>query len=330
MRSPRTSLSGPLAEPLRTHARADTWFRLAGPGDLPRQLVDLSRRELELASEGLWVPPGPALDAGILYARSAVEKVRLLLRLARGGMPPKARRKADRRLKELGRRLASVRDPGTLEDVVERLRQGTREPALRDGLMVLGGRLAERRYREGAARRDSPPLVEIREGLEGVYGRAESWPFDGDGFSLLGPGLQRIHGRGRRALERVRAKARPKREARLMRRLRELGYTLRLLEPLWPAPLGALEHEVDRAAGRLHEAGELGRLTVMLAGDEGLAAGLPLADLTERMERLREHFRFEALSGSARIFAESPSAARDRLAASWDAWAREAAAATEN
>lgn len=330
MRSTPSPLSGPLAEPLRTHARADTWFRLQSPADVAREVVDLSRRELELAAEGLWVSPGPALDAGILYARSAVEKVRLLLRLSRAGMPRKVRRKANRQLKKLGTRLADVRDAGTLEDVVERLRQGTREPALRDGLMVLGGRLAERRYRQGAAMRNGSPLLEIREGLEGLHARAVEWPLEGDGFDLLAPGLVRVHRRGRQALEKVQKRATPKRERRLMRRLRDVGYTLRLMEPLWPAPVGALEHEVDRAACRLHEAGELGHLVSLLTDDETMAANLPVAELVELMERLRARFQHEALVTAERILAEEPDAARDRLGVWWAVWAREGAGSTEN
>jgi hypothetical protein len=330
MRSDRSHLGGPLAEPLRTQARADTWFRLRGPADVASQLADLSRRELELAAEGLWVSPGPALDAGILYARSAVEKVRVLLRLSRGGLPRKLRRKTNRRLKVLGRRLAEARDPGTLEDVVERLRQGTREPALRDGLMVLGGRLAERRYRDGAARRGDPPLGEMRETLEELQAQASEWPFEGDGYGLLQSGVERVHRRGRRALARVFDRPGAKREEQLMRRLREVGYTLRLLEPLWPTPIGALEHAVDRAAGRLQEAGELGRLMALLDADEVLAANLPVEELKERMGRLREHFRTEALAGAQRILADTPECARERFGVWWDAWAREAGDATEN
>jgi hypothetical protein len=326
-----SSLTGPLREPLRTHARADTWFRLRAPSDVPGQVIELARRELELAAEGLWVTPGPALDAGILYARSAVEKVRVLLRLSRGGMPEKARKKLNRRLKRLSRRLSDARDTGTLEDVVERLRQGTREPTLRDGFMVLGGRLAERRYRERGDRRDSPALSKIREGIESVRDAAPGWDFDGDGFAFLADGVESTYRRATRALDRARKKKiTPKRERRLAARLRELGYALRLLEPLWPAPLAAIGHEVDRASGRLQEATELEILMAMLADDEALGSGLPASEMHERMARLKDHFRAEAVGGAARLLTASPARACAHLSDWWTAWASETVAHAEN
>lgn len=325
-----SSLTGPLREPLRTHARADTWFRLRGPADVRGQVIDLAQRELELAAEGLWVAPGPALDAGILYARSAVEKVRVLLRLSRAGMPKKARKKLNRRLKRLSRRLSEARDTGTLEDVVERLRQGTREPTLRDGFMVLGGRLAERRYRDRGGSRDNPALSEVREGIERVRNDAPGWDLDGEGFEFLADGVESTYRRAARALKRARKKVTPKRERRLAARLRELGYVLRLLEPLWPAPLAAIGHEVDRASGRLQEATELDTLMAMLADDEVLASGLPAAEMHERMARLKDHFRTEAVGGGARILAASPTQAREHLSDWWSAWASESAAPTGN
>ncbi len=330
MRFDSSSLGGPLSEPLRTQARADTWFRLEGPNHVAAQFSELARRELELAAEGLWVSPGPALDAGVLYARSAVDKVRLLVRLGRGEMPEKARRRINRRLKALGRDLAEARDPGTLEDVVERLRQGTREPQLRDGLMVLGGRLAERRYREGAERRGDPVLNETRSALDQLRAEAPEWPFRGDGFDVLGDGLERVYRRGHGALEKAVRRPSRKRTTRLMKRLRDLGYAMRLLETTWPSPIAALEHAIDRATGRLQEAGELDRLTRLLERDDELAASLPVGEMRERVVGLAEHFRAEAIAGARRIFAEDPECARARHDAWWQAWADEAGEPTEN
>lgn len=321
MTSSSPPVSGPLAEPLRTHARADTWFRLRRPDDVAEQTRELVRRELELAAEGLWVSPGPALDAGVLYARSAVEKVRVLIRLLRGGMPKKVRKSANRRLKKLGKQLGKVRDTGTLEDVVERIRQSTREPQLRDGLMVLGGRLAERRYRESASQRRSEAFGPIREALESIQGEVADWTIEDDGWSLVEPGLGRMHRRGRKALKKVVGGTRSsKAHRRLMRRVRDFGYALRLLEPTWPAPLTAMTHEIDRVAGRLQEADELQALLGMIDDDDGLVDGLAHDELRDRFTRLRDRFRDEALLVGRRVFSEKSDAFSDCLGVWWDAW----------
>jgi hypothetical protein len=323
--NPGTSLvSGPLAEPLRTHARADTWFRLRSPEAIPDQVRDLLLRELELAAEGLWVSPGPALDAGVLYARSAVDKVRLLLALLRTGLEKDLRRSADRRLAAVRAGLEEARDVGTLEDVVERLRQATREPALRDALMVLGGRLAERRYRESATRRSSEALGELRGELERLHADAHGWTPLGDGFDLLAPGLSRVHRRARKGLDRLRKGGKALgRHRRWMGRMRDLGYTFRLVEPVWSAPVSALGHEVDRVTGRLREAGELDRLMGLLAAHEPLGANLPVADLGERLDRLGDRFRAEARSVGRRLLADPPGVFRARMETWWLAWSEE-------
>ncbi len=331
MISTSTPTAGPHADPLRTHAKADTWFRLRSPQELPDQLRDLAHRELDLAAEGLWVSPGPALDAGVLYARSAVEKVRTLLRLVRAGIPKKVRKDHNGRLKALVRQLAEARDTGTLEDVVERLRQATREPELRDGLMVLGGRLAERRYRDSAAHRDGHLLSPIREELERLDAEVLTWPLEGDGFALLAPGLARVQRRAAKAMQKVAdGKTSAKRHRKWMRRSRELGYAVRLLEPTWPCPLNALGHEIDRMSGRLQEADELDRLLRLAKADETLFAALPDDALVERVGRLRDRFRTEALLTGRRIFADSPDGFRNRVGCWYSAWSDEAGHATEN
>lgn len=329
--TPPSTVSGPLAEPLRTHARADTWFRLRRPDGVPDQAKELVRRELELAAEGLWVSPGPALDAGVLYARSAVHKVRIVVRLLRGGVPKKLRKRTDRRLRALGKQLAKVRDTGTLEDVVERIRQSTREPQLRDGLMVLGGRLAERRYRDSAGQRRSEAFGEIREALEALQGEVAGWEIEGDGWSLLERGMTRLHRRTAEALERILdGKTSKKAHRRLMRRVRGLGYGLRLVEPVWPAPMTAVTHEIDRMAGRLQEADELESLMRLFEKSPELVDGLPTAHLDERFERLRDRFRTEASLVARRVFSESTEAFGARFGVWWDAWSDEAGLPAES
>jgi hypothetical protein len=291
---------------------------------------ELVRRELELAAEGLWVSPGPALDAGVLYARSAVDKVRLLLALLRSGLDRDLRRSADRRLAAVRDGLEQVRDVGTLEDVVERLRQATREPAQRDALMVLGGRLAERRYRDSATRRSGEALGDLRAEVERLHTDAADWTVSGDGFEALASGLTRVHRRARRGLGRLPAgkKARG-RHRRWMGRMRDVGNALRLVEPVWSVPLSALGHEVDRVTGRLREAEELDRLLDLLAEQDALGANLPVEDLSERLERLGARFRAESRSVGRRLLADPSSTFRERLETWWLAWSDETGSPTE-
>jgi hypothetical protein len=323
-------VSGPLVEPLRTHARADTWFRLRSPHDLPVQLRELAQREFELAAEGLWVSPGPALDAGVLYAQCAVEKVRVLVRLLRGGLGKSTRRELGGTLDELRVDLAGVRDVGTLEEVVERLRQSTHESALRDALMVLGGRLTERRYRESAERRNGEELGLVRTRVEALQAELADLEIDGDGFDLLAAGIRRVHLRAARELRRIQnGKRSARRHRRLMERVRDFSYVLRLVEPSWSVPLGALGHEADRVTGRLREADHLAHLRRRLGDEVDLAANLPSDELSERLGRLRDRFRTEAIQVARRIFADESRVFRARMGAWWAVWQEESGAAGE-
>jgi hypothetical protein len=324
-------VTGPLAEPLRTVANADTWFRLRRPDGLPGQLRDLARRELDLAAEGLWASNGLALDAGVLYACSAVDKVRVLLRLARGGLSKRLRTKTAPRLAAMTRQLAEARDPGTLESVVERLRQSTREPGLRDGLMALGGRLAERRHRAAAALAEGGGLGKLRGELERLHAEARGWKIRGDGFELLGPGIGRAYRKARRTMREVEAKpGSAKRGERWASAAGSFGTALRLIEPVWPVPLKALSHEVDRVVGRLKEAREFERLLTRASRDPSLMAGLPAKDLGDRIVRIRDRFRSEALSTGARLFVDPPQVYEERLGLWWTVWESDTGLASPN
>jgi CHAD domain-containing protein len=263
---------------------------------------------------------GTAPAEAIHEARKDIKKIRSALRLVRNQIGDYAWRRENDHYRELAGGLSGFRDAEILVDALdgltERFGQSTegRFESLRDQLEK-ENRAA---HDDGSIER---AMAEAAAGLATGRGRIDALPLDGDGWELIGPGLQRTYRRGRKRLRTVEEDASVTNLHELRKRVKDLWYQVRLVRD-------ADEHMLGSVADHAHD------LSDHLGDDHDLALLRETAQrrrtafaddahkrhLLEQIDRRRGELQFAATSLAERIYADKPKRFTKRLEKRWDAW----------
>lgn len=247
-------------------------------------------------------------------ARKDMKKLRTLLRLLRDELPGKAYEEERERYRGAGRALAASRDAEVKLRTLELLEEQAEDlPPEATGSWR---QILTRDCEAGANTADSgfdEALTSIEAGLAGIG----NWRLKGKGWKTIGPGVGRVYRPGRRDLRAVADEPSEANVHQWRKRVKDLRYTLELLEKSWSGPLEA-------AAGEAH------RLTDLLGDHHDLA--MLREDLHQRRLGEEETRRLEAaidarqqqLAAAAlplgrRLYAERPKDFSRRLRRYWEA-----------
>lgn len=272
----------------------------------------LDRAVAALAGERAADPAGAVHEA-----RKALKMERSLLRLGRAGLPAAARRRHDAALRDCARRLAPSRDGDALVQTLDGLAGpcAGRVPqvtiaAIRERLIAARDRRLGQLYRDGA-------LAAVARELGELHDRgASELRLRRGGFAALSEGLRDGYRRGRRAMARATRHLSPEHLHDWRKRVKDLTYHLRLLEPAAPDSLAGVVAEARRLAALLGEAHDLAILAEAVRGmDGGLA--LDTAPLLAVIERRRAAVQSRARLVGGRLYAEPPRAFTRRLGRYW-------------
>jgi CHAD domain-containing protein len=297
-------------------------FRLRdgeGVADGIRRIV---AEELDDAVAGLRDGAGATAqrrDAAIHEARKNLKKARSALRLVRTDLRGSTRRAETAAMRDAGRRLSGARDAQVMLDTLAGLAR--RSPAPPAGeLHALEATLTKRR--DELARRlagEEGLLGAVAGELQAIRDRVPGWRLRDATPASAVEGAAIIHARGRAAM---RAALRGGEDAdwhEWRKRVKDLWYVGRILEPIAGPQLAGLVREADELADVL---GAHNDLAVLLgaAGDHPGVAGAIVAR--------RDELRRAAAPLGRRLYAEKPAAFGRRLRALMEAHgaAREAQA----
>jgi CHAD domain-containing protein len=258
------------------------------------------------------------LAAAVHGARKDLKKLRGLLRLVRRELGKKTFRAENRRYLEAGRLLSGSRDA---EVKLETLASLDRRPGgLPEGdVKRWEGMLEAERDKLAAAVRDDEEgrIAMASEAIEAGQRKIRQWPLRTDSWALVGSGLSRSYGDGRRRLKETLADPSPERVHEWRKRAKDLWYQLRIVSDAWPRLLGEMvesAHELTELLGDHHD---LAVLTEDLRTRGGLGdRGAFETAIEERQEELLD----AALGIGLRLYAEKPKAFERRVERYWLAW----------
>jgi CYTH domain-containing protein/CHAD domain-containing protein len=259
-------------------------------------------------------------SAGAIHsARKDLKKIRSTLRLVRSDLGENRYRAENRRYRDAGRLLSGSRDAEVKVQTLEALerRLGERVPHTAAG----GWRQLLEVERDAAAGQmdgdESGAIPKAIDMVSAGLGTVGEWPLDGDGWTLLKPGLRRSYGRGRKAMARVAADPDPEQVHEWRKRAKDLWYQLRLIRRAWPEVLG---ETVDRTHDLADLLGDHHDLTVLAADLERRATVSSKPQLAALIDERQAELLDEALALGERIYAEKPKAFGRRMHAYWSAW----------
>lgn len=265
-------------------------YRLSFDGDPEAALRRVAREQLDDAVSRLQEGEDP--EEAVHEARKDLKKTRAVLRLARSGMAPKAYRRRNRALRDLGRELSAARDAHVLEETLEALSERFsgqapkslfKSPRLPDAPAVDRGASADR--------------------LAAAASDVEQWPLAGVDERVWAEGVATSYQRGCKAFARADSLPTNANLHEWRKRVKDLWYHERLLRDSWD---GMLKAQADEAK----------TLSQLLGDDHDLAVlaeHVSDPDLLDLIERRRAELLAESRRLGRLLYAEKPKAFRRRL-----------------
>jgi CHAD domain-containing protein len=158
--------------------------------------------------------------------------------------------------------------------------------------------------------------------LESSRSRVTDWRIDDEDFSALRPGLKRTYERGRTRLAQVQETPSIANLHEWRKRIKDLGYQVRLLKPIWPETLDNLADELERLADYLSEDHDLAILRQTVHQDHS-EDRTHIEALVAMIDHSRSELEMEARRLGERIYIENSSAFAHRFEVYWQTWCAE-------
>jgi CHAD domain-containing protein len=250
-------------------------------------------------------------------ARKSCKKARAALRLARGAVGGKAFRRLNTAIRDAQGGLAGARDSAVIIQSLDKLRSHFQESLDTEGVAAFREHLVER------CRRIEAEQLNSAEGFEPVVAMLRSAQKEADdlsisecGFDVFRPGLRRMYQTGRSMRNDAFRTSETAHDWR--KQVKNLWYTVRLMEPVWPGPLGCLGGELEDLSERLGDHHDLAVLMQAVAEmdlDDGTVASLKAA-----VERRQAGLERKSIPLGGKVFAERTECFLDRIETYWSIW----------
>ena len=127
---------------------------------------------------------------------------------------------------------------------------------------------------------------------------------DSEGSDLIESGLRSCYGRGQRAMLRACDKRDDAAFHEWRKRVKDLGYEMRILRELWPAVLGRLRKQLDKLGDLLGKHHDLLRSAALKQIDD--ISGKTVRQFLELVESRKLELQTEAQTIGERVYAEKP------------------------
>jgi len=245
-----------------------------GVADGIRRIV---AEELDDAIAGLRDAAGASEAAratAVHEARKSLKKARAALRLVRTDLRKDTRRAESAAMRDAARRLSGARDAQVMLDTLETL--ATRSPALpEEEVRALRATLTRRRD-DLAARLagESGLLGEVADELQAIRDRIPDWELHDATPASAVEGAAIIRRRGRKAMRAALGGGDDEAWHEWRKRVKDLWYAGRILQPAGGPELAALVETADELADLLGDHNDLAVLLGEAGGHPGVAAAI--------------------------------------------------------
>jgi CHAD domain-containing protein len=266
-------------------------YHLSKDETIPDGLRRIVREEVDFALEHLRAKD----DEGIHEARKVVKKLRGIVRLLLFDDENIA-------LRDIGRSLSAFRDAAALVETVDALVETA--AALGDAAASVRAELVKRRDAVEHKGSQATAVRQAMAALRALKRRAVLWKVNGEGFSVIEPGLRKTYRDGRKALARAKKHPNPVNFHELRKRVKDHWYHVRLLEGLWTDPLEEREARLKDMQEWLGDDHNLVVLYGLMAAEPGAFPDHGEVDalIGKRQRELRE----DALAAGEILYEKKP------------------------
>jgi CHAD domain-containing protein len=244
--------------------------------------------------------------------RKHLKKLRAAMRLAVGEVGKNQHAREDRCVREIGRLVSDLRDAQVRLQTLIQLRDETAKDSGEDHFARIEELLSLERESFSAAfdgwQKQAIPM------LEGVEERLSKWPLDRITWKQICGAVEKIYKRGQRGLAKTIKKPVPENFHAWRKRVKDLWYQLRILQPLNRVVLEKIAADAEvlgELLGREHDFYFLLARLEKESGDEALRG--ELAQLHKLIRKRGKRLRHNALELGRRFYAEPSKAFAKRI-----------------
>jgi CHAD domain-containing protein len=286
-------------------------FRLKLREPLPDGLKRVFREQIESA---LQLCRHPAKQRGVTVheVRKHLKKLRAAMRLAMGEVGKNRHRREHRCVRKIGRLVSDLRDAQVRLQTLIQLRDETRKRSGEDSFPRIEELLSLERESFSAAfggwQKQAIPQ------LERVEARLLKWPLEDLTWKQICGAVGKIYKRGQRGLAKTINDPEPENFHAWRKRVKDLWYQLRILQPLNRVVLEEMAHDAEvlgELLGREHDLEFLWARLEKESGDEALRD--ELAQLQKVIRKRGKRLRTNAVELGRRSYAESSKAFAKRI-----------------
>lgn len=286
-------------------------FRLKLREPLPDGLKRVFREQIDSA---LRLCRHPAKQRGVTVheVRKHLKKLRAAMRLAVGEVGKNQHTREDRCVREIGRLVSDLRDAQVRLQALIQLRDETAKNSGENHFARIEELLSLERESFSAAfdgwQKQAIPM------LEGVEECLAKWPLECITWTQICGAVEKIYKRGQRGLAKTIKKPVPENFHAWRKRVKDLWYQLRILQPLNRVVLDEMAHDADVLGELLGCEHDFHFLLARLdkeSGDDGLCG--ELAQLQKTIHKRGKRLRRNALELGRRFYAEPSKAFAKRI-----------------
>ena len=285
-------------------------FRLKLREPLPDGVKRVFREQIDSA---LRLCQHPARQRGVTVheVRKHLKKLRAAMRLAVGEVGKNQHAREDRRVREIGRLVSDLRDAQVRLQTLIQLRDETAKSSGENFARIEELLSLERESFSAAF--DGWQKLAIPK-LERVGERLSKWPLDGISWKQICGAVENIYKRGQRGLTKTIKKPVPEDFHAWRKRVKDLWYQLRILQPLNRVVLEKIAADAEVLGELLGREHDFHFLLVRLdkeSGDDALRG--ELAQLHKVIRKRGKRLRRNALELGRRFYAEPSKAFAKRI-----------------
>src|SRR5881398_1242712 len=277
-------------------------FRLKLREPLPDGLKRVFREQIESALQ-LCLHPAKQRGVTVHEVRKHLKKLRAAMRLAAGEVGKNRHAREDRCVRKIGRLVSDLRDAQVRLQTLNQLRDKTAKHSGRNHFPHIEELLSLERESFSAAfagwQKQAIPQ------LERVEARLLKWPLEGLTWKQICGAVAKIYKRGQRGLAKTINDQEPENFHGWRKRVKDLWYQLRILQPLNRVVLTEMAHDAEvlgALLGREHDLDFLWARLERESGDEALRD--ELACLQKLIRKQGKRLRTNALELGRRFYAE--------------------------
>jgi CYTH domain-containing protein/CHAD domain-containing protein len=307
-------------------AASERAFRLRLDEPIPDGIRRVALGQVDDVLDRLEGRTGEDLPTAVHESRKSLKRLRALVRLVHAELGGQLSAEENAAFREAGRALSGPRDSQVMIQAFDALVERYPVEAGTADLAAFRSRLVQ--THEAVARELAPgasAFADVERAARAARDRIVGWPLDRDGFGALRPGLARAYRRGRSAHRAARKEPSAERLHEWRKRVKDLWYSVQVLEAAGPRRLKALArtaHELSELLGDDHDLVVLEQQAGAAPGDfPDQASAEVLRDLSERR---RAELQGRAFRIGKSLYGDAPKPFVRRIEKRWRKRARKA------